>query len=76
MLYSAVNGGDAYEVSSDGLLCSIFLLFIMLIAVIVCIAVSGWKMSKILGLAMMGLYLVFVTLAVLLEYGKIVCPKL
>ncbi|GFS04853.1 sodium/potassium/calcium exchanger 2 [Elysia marginata] len=76
MLYSAVNAGDAYVVSSDGLLCSIFLLFIMLIAVIVCIAVSGWKMSKILGLAMMGLYLVFVTLAVLLEYGKIVCPKL
>ncbi|RUS70892.1 hypothetical protein EGW08_021346 [Elysia chlorotica] len=76
MLYSAVNAGDPYEVSSDGLLCSIFLLFIMLIAVIACIAISGWKMSKVLGVAMMLLYLVFVTLAVLLEYGKIACPKL
>ena len=74
MLYSAINGGDAYEVSSKGLLCSIFLLFIMLIAVITCIAVSKWRLHKWLGLAMMGLYLVFVTLAVLLELKIIICP--
>ncbi|XP_012937311.1 sodium/potassium/calcium exchanger 1 [Aplysia californica] len=76
MLFSAVNSGDPYSVNSDGLLCSIFLLFIMLIAVVVCIAVSGWKMSKILGVSMMALYLVFVTLAVLLEFGTITCPSM
>lgn len=73
-MYSAVNSGAPYLVVSKGMLCSIFLLFLMLITVIVSIAVSGWKMSKALGISMLFLYVVFVTLAVLLEYQLIVCP--
>lgn len=74
LMYSAVNSGAPYLVVSKGMLCSIFLLFLMLITVIVSIAVSGWKMSKALGISMLFLYVVFVTLAVLLEYQLIVCP--
>ncbi|CAG5129704.1 unnamed protein product [Candidula unifasciata] len=74
LLYSAVNSGRPYVVVSKGMLCSIFLLFLMLITVIISIAVSGWKMSKALGISMLLLYVVFVTLAVLLEYEIIECP--
>ena len=74
ILYGAVNGGDAYRVSSEGLLCSIILLFVMLLAVIAAIAINKWRMSKLLGCIMMVLYVVFVTLSVLLEYEIINCP--
>ena len=74
ILYGAIYSGDPYVVNSKGLECSIILLFIMLMAVIICIAASKWRMNKILSLCMLALYLVFVTVAVLLEYEKIKCP--
>lgn len=73
-MYSAVNSGDAYLVISKGMLCSILLLFLMMVAVIISIAASGWKMSRTLGISMLVFYVVFMTLAVLLEYEMIVCP--
>ncbi|XP_071095150.1 sodium/potassium/calcium exchanger 2-like [Haliotis cracherodii] len=74
LLWSATQNGAAINVSSKGLLCSIVLLFIMLLAVIVTIAVSKWKMSRTLGGIMFLLYIVFITLSVLLEIGIITCP--
>ncbi|KAL8613431.1 hypothetical protein ACOMHN_057151 [Nucella lapillus] len=73
ILYGAVNKGDPYVVNSKGLMCSIILLFAMLMAIICSIALSKWRMSKVLGMSMMGLYLVFVTVSVLLELEIIEC---
>jgi sodium/potassium/calcium exchanger 2 len=53
-LYSVVFG-KPIEVSSEGLGCSIILLFSMLLMVFMCILCSGWKMSKLLG-ASINLY--------------------
>ena len=73
LLYLAINGGTV-NVDSNGLVCSIFLLFVMLITVIATIAASKWKMSKALGIVMLLLYVVFLVLSVLLEVKVITCP--
>nr|XP_002730744.2 PREDICTED: sodium/potassium/calcium exchanger 1-like [Saccoglossus kowalevskii] len=74
LLYSAIYAGKAVSVISSGLYCSIVLLFLMLILVITAIMVNKWKMTKYLGITMFVLYAVFLTLSILLEYQKIVCP--
>ncbi|XP_053406141.1 sodium/potassium/calcium exchanger 2-like isoform X2 [Mercenaria mercenaria] len=74
LLYNAVYAGRPVNVDSNGLACSIVLLFAMLIVVVVVIAASKWKMTKIMGGAMLVLYAVFVVLSVLLELEKIACP--
>ena len=61
------------QVSSEGLGCSIILLFSMLLLVFGCILCSGWKMSKLLGLSMFFLYFCFVIASLSFEYGWIVC---
>ncbi|XP_047740752.1 sodium/potassium/calcium exchanger 2 [Hyalella azteca] len=61
-------------VKSDGIACSVMLLFSMLMFVIISIAVSKWKMSKGLGVFMFVLYFIFVAVSLLLSYGKITCP--
>lgn len=61
------------SVSSEGLGCSIILLFTMLIAVFMCILVSGWKMSKLLGMSMFVLYFIFVAVSLAFEYEYIHC---
>jgi len=61
-------------VSSEGLGCSIVLLFTMLIAVFMCILISGWKMSKTLGFSMFVLYFIFVLVSLSFEYEWIICP--
>jgi Ca2+/Na+ antiporter len=70
----AVYQNTSVDVNSNGLLCSIFLLFVMLITVIGTIAASKWKMSKFLGGVMLILYIVFLVLSVLLEVKVIQCP--
>ncbi|GMH38761.1 hypothetical protein BSKO_06645 [Bryopsis sp. KO-2023] len=71
LLYSIVNGGDAVVVKSDSLLYSVFVLFVMLIAVIVTIALSKWRMTKIMGFTMFGLYVLFLLQALLIEFEVI-----
>ena len=61
------------NVESNGLVCSIILLFAMLLTVVITIAVSKWKMTKLMGGAMLVLYGIFVVLSVLLELEVIVC---
>ncbi|XP_047219792.1 sodium/potassium/calcium exchanger 2-like isoform X2 [Girardinichthys multiradiatus] len=74
LLYSVLHNGEAVTVSSNGLFCTIVLLFLMLLFVIISIAASRWKMSKKLGITMFILYFVFVVFSVLLEYQVLICP--
>ena len=74
LLYSAAYEGTPIDVDSNGLSCSIVLLFAMLLVVVVVIAASKWKMTKVMGGAMLVLYAVFVVLSVLLELKIVSCP--
>ncbi|XP_051484228.1 sodium/potassium/calcium exchanger 1 [Apus apus] len=73
-LYSVINGLTPVAVSSNGLFCAIVLLFLMLLFVIISIAACKWKMNKLLGLTMFGLYFVFLIISVMLEDKIISCP--
>ncbi|NXG57458.1 NCKX1 protein, partial [Hemiprocne comata] len=73
-LYSIINGLSPVAVSSNGLFCAIVLLFLMLLFVIISIAACKWKMNKLLGLTMFGLYFVFLIISVMLEDKIISCP--
>lgn len=66
-LYAAIKG-KAVAVQSDSLLLSVLVLFGMLIAVIVTIALSKWKMTKCMGFTMFGLYVIFLVQALLVEF--------
>ena len=61
-------------VSSDSLFCSVVLLFVMLLAIVVTIAVCKWQMSKLMGFAMFMLYVVFLVVSVLLQFNILTCP--
>ena len=74
IIFSAVHWGTAMVVSKSGLFCSVLLLFLMLIAVVAAIAISKWRMSKLLGASMFVLYVVFLVLSLLVHYGEITCP--
>ncbi|XP_040002535.1 sodium/potassium/calcium exchanger 2 [Xiphias gladius] len=74
LLYNIINDFKAVQVSSNGLFCAIVLLFLMLLFVIISIAVSKWRMSKLLGLFMFLLYFVFLIVSVMLEDKVLTCP--
>nr|XP_012433198.1 sodium/potassium/calcium exchanger 2 isoform X2 [Taeniopygia guttata] len=74
LLFAVVNSFAPVTVSSNGLFCAIVLLFIMLLFVILSIASCKWRMNKILGFLMFGLYFVFLIVSVLLEDKVIQCP--
>lgn len=61
-------------VISKGLVCSVSLLFLMLVILIVAVKISHWEMNKIFGMAMIIAYVTFCLLSVLLELGYIICP--
>ena len=66
--------GQPVEVSSKGMVCSISILFMMLLFVIMSIACFHWKMNKGLGFTMFLLYFVFVAISLSFEYELLVCP--
>ncbi|XP_029332182.1 sodium/potassium/calcium exchanger 2 isoform X7 [Mus caroli] len=74
LLYTIIHRFSPVTVSSNGLFCAIVLLFIMLLFVILSIALCKWRMNKILGFIMFGLYFVFLVVSVLLEDKVLVCP--
>ncbi|XP_012576805.1 PREDICTED: sodium/potassium/calcium exchanger 2 isoform X2 [Condylura cristata] len=74
LLYTFIHKLQPVKVSSNGLFCAIVLLFIMLLFVILSIALCKWRMNKVLGFTMFGLYLVFLVVSVLLEDRVLVCP--
>uniref|UniRef100_A0A915PFK8 Sodium/calcium exchanger membrane region domain-containing protein n=1 Tax=Setaria digitata TaxID=48799 RepID=A0A915PFK8_9BILA len=71
---STTSSLGTISVISKGLICSVGLLFLMLIVLIVAIRISGWKMNKVFGIVMLVAYLTFCLLSVLLELGYVVCP--
>ncbi|XP_053910991.1 sodium/potassium/calcium exchanger 2 isoform X4 [Cuculus canorus] len=73
LLYAVINSFAPVTVSSNGLFCATVLLFITLLFVILSIAFCKWKMNKILGFLMFGLYFVFLIVSVLLEDKVIQC---
>ncbi|XP_046407067.1 sodium/potassium/calcium exchanger Nckx30C-like [Ischnura elegans] len=73
LLYGIIYG-QPVEVNSIGMVCSIVILFMMLLFVIMSIACFGWKMNKGLGLTMFLLYFVFVAVSLIFEYEVITCP--
>ena len=75
LLYSITSGGQAYSVNSQGMFCSIVLLFAMLLLVVATIGVSGCRMNKFTGAAMFILYIFFVVVTLLLEYGVLECAQ-
>ncbi|XP_067143582.1 sodium/potassium/calcium exchanger Nckx30C-like [Centruroides vittatus] len=64
------------HVSSVGMACSIFLLFMMLIFVIVSIALFKWKMNVGLAVVMFLLYFVFIAVSLMLEYEVLSCTNI
>ncbi|CAI2354353.1 unnamed protein product [Caenorhabditis sp. 36 PRJEB53466] len=62
------------SVTSNGLVCSLGLLFAMLIVLLACVAISRWKMDKFFGLLMIFSYCAFCMLCILLETGHLKCP--
>ena len=75
LLYNIIYS-EPYEVNSTGMLCSVMLLFGMLVIVIVSIAACRWRMTRQLGGVMFGLYGVFLVLSLLLAYEWLECPEL
>lgn len=61
------------RVDAKGLLCSIMLLFLMLLTTIGSIGCFKWKLSKPLGGCMIVLYFIFLAVSVLLLYDYIPC---
>ncbi|XP_063679666.1 sodium/potassium/calcium exchanger 1-like isoform X4 [Bolinopsis microptera] len=68
----AIACNKEIKVDADGMFCSVLMLFAMLMAIIIIIAISKWKMTKVLGLSMFCSY--FVYLAVALSMGLDVIP--
>lgn len=59
LCFCAANNGDNVIVESKSIGFSVLLLMIMLLAVISAIRLAHWKMTKLMGYAMIGLYFVF-----------------
>ncbi|CAJ0584060.1 unnamed protein product, partial [Mesorhabditis spiculigera] len=65
---------DSISVSSKGLLCSVGMLFIMLVVLVLAIFVSKWQMNKIFGVLMIVSYIAFCIFSVMLETDRMHCP--
>lgn len=73
LLYSLINQ-RAMEVNSTGLLCSIGMLFVMLLLVVISIIAFKWKMTKSMGGVMIALYIAFVVVSLGLSECWFPCP--
>lgn len=73
LLYGLIYGRPV-EVNSVGMVCSIAILFCMLLFVIMSIACFKWRMNRGLGFTMFLLYFVFVAVSLMFEYEILVCP--
>lgn len=76
ILWSFANSLQAMSVSSEGLICNIGMLLLMLIVLVGTIVACGWKMNRSMGFAMLILYVAFVAVSLLLEYKILECPNL
>ncbi|KAL5260678.1 hypothetical protein ACHWQZ_G010734 [Mnemiopsis leidyi] len=65
--------GEEIKVDAQGMFCSVLMLFAMLIAIIVIIAICKWKMTKTLGLSMFMSYFVYLAIALCMGLELISC---
>ncbi|CAJ0955000.1 unnamed protein product, partial [Mesorhabditis belari] len=65
---------DSISVSSKGLLCSVGMLFLMLIVLVFAIFISKWRMNKVFGVLMIVSYTAFCIFSVMLETDRMHCP--
>ncbi|GMT28202.1 hypothetical protein PFISCL1PPCAC_19499, partial [Pristionchus fissidentatus] len=70
----SAEGPMYISVSSKGLLCSVGMLFIMLVVLVFSIMISDWKMNKIFGIIMIISYIFFCIFSVSLETNILTCP--
>jgi len=73
LLYTIVFNEDV-PVSAAGMVCSISILFGMLLLVFFSILLFNWKMTKTMGFSMFLLYFGFVAVSLLFEYKVLTCP--
>ncbi|XP_035905220.1 sodium/potassium/calcium exchanger Nckx30C isoform X2 [Anopheles stephensi] len=73
LMYGIIYG-QPVEVNSVGMVCSITILFLMLLFVVMSIACFRWRMNKGLGFTMFLLYFAFVAVSLMFEYDVLVCP--
>lgn len=72
-LYTMIKGEDV-PVSAEGMICSVTILFLMLMLVFFSILIFNWKMTKAMGFAMFVFYFLFVLVSLGFQYDYIVCP--
>jgi len=75
LLYTLINSKPMI-VSSAGMACNIGMLFLMLIAVFCAILAFRWKMTKLMGIIMMCLYVGFLSVALGLSECWFACDFL
>ena len=73
LLYTIVFG-EPIPVSATGMVCSIAILFGMLLLVFFSILIFNWKMTKGMGFSMFILYFIFVAVSLGFEYDLYECP--
>uniref|UniRef100_A0A3F2Z0Z2 Sodium/calcium exchanger membrane region domain-containing protein n=1 Tax=Anopheles minimus TaxID=112268 RepID=A0A3F2Z0Z2_9DIPT len=73
LMYGIIYG-QPVEVNSVGMVCSITILFLMLLFVVMSIACFRWRMNKGLGFTMFLLYFAFVAVSLMFEYDVLICP--
>lgn len=73
LLYSAVYGGKAVYIGSQGLMRSLMVLIVMLVLVIVSVHCQGWKLTKWLGGFMFLFYILFLAQAIYFELPFDIC---
>ena len=72
--FFAKGGITQISVISNGLVCSVGMLFGMLLTLVIGIGLSKWKMNKTFGIVMMIAYVIFCFISVILEMRIISCP--
>ena len=73
LLYTMIKL-EAVSVVSEGVGCSVSLLFLMLIFVFLAIVAFNWKMTKGMGVVMLILYVLFVVVTLGFNYQWYQCP--
>lgn len=65
--------GQDIVVDASGMFCSVLMLFAMLIAIIMIIAINKWRMTKILGFSMFASYFAYLAVALMMGLGVVAC---
>lgn len=73
-LLFAIFRSEIIKVSSLGMVCSLVLLFLVFILVMVAVLIFKRRMTKIFGIILILIYVLFVIVALAFTYGAIQCP--